>query len=148
MLGLAFTASAPVAATAALGVLRAAISNGDIAIGAQNNGTLDATSQADATITFGNNGRVALAQLIANPAVAINTAYSGAIEANLPVTAPAVGYVPNFAATWQLGPSTGNDNPLITGAAQAATLDIAPANILNDPTLDAEAMAGLPTLVQ
>ncbi|HTW68745.1 MAG TPA: right-handed parallel beta-helix repeat-containing protein, partial [Acetobacteraceae bacterium] len=147
MLGLAFTAAAPIVATAMLGALRVQVNSGSIAVGAANGDTVDPTIPATATITFsGSNGRTTLAQLIANPAVAINAAYNGIVQAVLPLTQPANGSAATLGATWQLGQAAAT--PTITGADAAAALDVAPDSLTTDPNLDSEALAGLPTVAQ
>jgi hypothetical protein len=142
MLGLAFTAAAPIAGPAALGLLRPQVNGGSIEVVPQ---TPDPTAQATATatVTFsGGNGRVAV-----SAAAAVSAKYNGAVKAVLPLTFTN-GSQATLGAAWQLGQPANSNNPAIIGAEQVAALATPLSQLTIDPPLDAEALAGLPSLVQ
>ena len=154
-LSLAFDAvTATPIVTAALGLIRASVGNGSIAVGAQSGSGADPAQPATATITFGNGnsssasgGRVTLAQLASNFTATIGApVFTGAIQATLPLVGVNGASSANLGITWLLDQPAGTA-PQMTGAAQAASLAVTLSSLTSDPTLTAQAVAGLQTLV-
>jgi Ca2+-binding RTX toxin-like protein len=149
-LSLAFDGSVPaIAAGAALGLIGVQVNNGSLAVGAQGSGGIaNPASPATATINFANNNnsRTTLTQIKANPSVAFAApTYTGQITANLPLLSADGSVAAPVGLNWYLYQG-GNAAPQVTGAAQAANLNIAPTTLLTDTTLDATGVAGLQDL--
>ena len=149
-LSLAFDAvTATPIVTAALGLIRASVDNGSIAVGAQSSSGADPTQPATATITFNatSGGRITLAQLAANFIGSIGApVLTGAVQATLPLEGVDGASTANLGLTWSLDQQAGSD-PQMTGAAQAASLAVTLSDLATDPTLNAQTVAGLQTLV-
>jgi hypothetical protein len=152
-LGLSFDAltALPIAATAALGLNHVQVNGGSVAVGAQGSNGADTTTPATVKIGFayGSGGRQTLTQINANPTAALTApVYTGEASANLPLVSQDGTTSATVGLSWYLGYPPSSNNPNVSGATQAANLNVTPSSLLTDTTLGATAATGLQQLPQ